>query len=114
MVLNSNVKITTGHIGGKRNSVMGSGAERRSGKMGSEVLTTKPGDENLRGTQDGGGMIEKNKKLMKIHLSKPKRSSTFQNEEIDEDNNGNLEVLIDEPMGKFDQNQKSGPSEDRV
>ena len=75
--LRSIEKISTGRIGGRK-PIMGSVSERRPAKMGGEILTGKPGSAGLRASQLGGGMIEKNKNLIKKHLKMPSRISSLQ------------------------------------
>jgi hypothetical protein len=91
--LGGDVKISTGHPGGRRKTVIGKIAERRPSKMGGQILTPEPGVEDLCGTQLGGGMIEKNKNLIKKHLNKPKTMSSSHKGKIKKVKGENLSVL---------------------
>jgi hypothetical protein len=74
-----NQKINNGWIGGRRNMVAGSVSERRQAKMGSEILTEKPGSVPLHDGQVARGMIEKKKNLINKHSNKHKGISSFGN-----------------------------------
>ena len=91
---------------------MGSVSERRPAKMGGEILTGKPGSAGLRAAQLGGGMIEKNKNLIKKHLKMPSRISSLQIQGNGKANDGNLAVVKEEPNRQLDENWESELSED--
>ena len=113
-VLGGDLKISTGHPGNKRNSVIGLVSERRPAKMGVEILTAKPRVGGLRGTQVGCRMIQKNKNLIEKHLNKPKNVSTFGSGNIRKASGRNLAVVKEKQNRQLDENWSSENPEDIV
>ena len=89
-------------------------SQRRPAKIGGEILTAKPRFEFLSGKKVSLAVIGKNEKLIEKHLNKSKNVSMFQNDGIDKANDGNLEIVKEEPSSQFYKNRARRLSRDKV